>query len=106
MNLYMKIGKRNGKNKRISLLTGPGGDFGLARARARPRGQAAQHGPPEGAARLTVPWARAHVPARGENGVRGVMGVGREETRPPESDGGSSPVIRFRVVGSVAKHEW
>jgi hypothetical protein len=40
------------------------GDFGPAGASARPRGQAAQHGPPAGVARLTAPWARAHVPAR------------------------------------------
>jgi hypothetical protein len=96
------------KEKRISLLTGPRGGI-LAQLG---RGRAAQHGPPTGAARLTAPWARAHVPARGGDSVRGGGdgggggGFGREENRLPEFDGGSPPVIRFRVVGSVAKHGW
>jgi hypothetical protein len=38
MNIYMKIGKRNGKRKkkRNSQVAGPGGDFGPASAGRRP----------------------------------------------------------------------
>jgi hypothetical protein len=71
-NIYVKMGKRNGKKKRkrISLLTGPEGEFGPtggARAATRAGGLAR---PTIGSGVGTASWARAHVPARGENGVR------------------------------------
>jgi hypothetical protein len=40
----------------------------------------------------------------GETALGGRRGVGRKENRSPEFDGGSSPVIRLRVVGEVVKH--
>jgi hypothetical protein len=78
-----KRGKRK-KRKRFSGLNRPG-DFGPAeRAGTRPRGHAAQLGPPAGAA--TAPWARAHMSARGD---------------------GDSPTGRNRsLVISVAVRRW
>jgi hypothetical protein len=68
MNIYMKIGKRNGKGKkkRNSQLTGLGEILAQrARARARGHGQAAQpaHGGAERRGRTL--WVRAHASARG-----------------------------------------
>jgi hypothetical protein len=59
-----------GKRKGGFLLTGPGGFWpSRARARARTCGPA---GPPVGNDAGTMPWARAHVPARrGGDDVRG-----------------------------------
>jgi hypothetical protein len=103
MNIYMKIGKRNGKRekKRNSKLTGPGGILTQrARASARPRGQAARQRR-NGAG--MAPWARAHVPEGGEaDGVR--RGVNRSGSTAGEVCGGSLPGSRFCDGGVVAKH--
>jgi hypothetical protein len=91
------MGKRKGK--RISLLTGPGGDFGPTGARARVAARhSSQHGLPAGAARLTVPWAWAHVPVRRGNNVRGVVTGGANQ---PESTADGVP-RRFSVVVLVS----
>jgi hypothetical protein len=105
--------KKNGKKKRkrISLLTKPGGNFGPARARARaatraggPTRPASGSGAADGAVGAGPRASEGGRMALGGDGGGG--GFGREENRPPEFDDGSPPVIRFRVVGSVAKHGW
>jgi hypothetical protein len=56
-----------GKKKRVSSSGWAGGEFGPAeRGRARPRGQEAHLARQRGNGAGTVPWARAHVPARRE----------------------------------------
>jgi hypothetical protein len=96
------------KKEKVSWLAGPGGNFHPASSLARVTTRAAgPTRPANGSSEGTAPWARAHVPARGRgNGVRGSRRgrpAGRKN-RSPELDGGSPLVIRFRVVGEVAKH--
>jgi hypothetical protein len=96
-----------GKIKGISLLTGPGGDFGPAGARARATArQAAQlaHGNGNGAGK--APWARAHTSEGGGVTASGGKAVyGGENRLPVKFRGGSSPVVRFCVDGMVERHE-
>jgi hypothetical protein len=93
--------KREKEKKRISRLNGPQGFSAQSSAHARP----AQLGPPTGHDAGTTPWAWAHTPARG----RGTMSRwkrrsarGGEEPAADDLDDGSSPMIRFWVVGVVA----
>jgi hypothetical protein len=64
INIYVKMGKENGKKKRkmIFLANWAQGNSAQPRARARPRGPSR---PASGSGVGTVPCARAHVPARG-----------------------------------------
>jgi hypothetical protein len=103
MNIYMKIGKRNGKRKkkRDSQLAGRGGDFGPAE-----RGQVAHQARQWGNGAGTVPWAWAHVPEEG--GLTASSGDGGGEpagAQPPvKPRGGSPPGLQFCDGGVVAKH--
>jgi hypothetical protein len=96
------------KRKGVSLQLGRGGFWPSRGAGARACGQAAQLGPPVGNDMGIAPWARAHVPARRGDDVRGMGGGGRADRSRPlvRFRGGSPSRSQFRVVGKVAKHGW
>jgi hypothetical protein len=82
------MGKRKGK--RISLLTGPGGDFGPAKVCARGHaGRRPSRPTKRGNGATTAPWARSHLPERrGADSVGGLTGEGANR---PESTAGEVP---------------
>jgi hypothetical protein len=106
------IGKINGKKERISLQTGPEGGFWPSRGGGgHTRGHAGRR--PSSACQRErrgdgVVGAGPRASEGEKNDVRGSRGgeVGQEKNRPPEFDGGSPPVTRFRAVGEVVKHGW
>jgi hypothetical protein len=113
--IYMKIGKRNGKRKkkRNFPANSVGGDFVLARARARPRGRrpslARQRGTARGRRRGCGPMCQREGEADGvgwsDGGGGEPAGVGKNRT-PTRFHGGSPSWFRFQVAGEVAKHGW
>jgi hypothetical protein len=103
----MKIGKRKGKIKGISLLTGPGGISAQPEC-ARAAGSPAW--PASGGRQGRRCVRRPTCQRGGGNGVRGgdEGGGGRtDRSRPPVRFRGGSPSrSRFQVVREVAKHGW
>jgi hypothetical protein len=108
MNIYMKIGKRNGKRKkkRNSQLAGPGG-FSAQRARAG--GPAGPAGPRRsGVAQADTVGAGPHISERrGRDGVeRATRGAKRSGSTAGVVHGGSLPGAQFCDGGVVARHGW
>jgi hypothetical protein len=106
MNLYMKIGKRNGKKKRkrdFPANWAGGISAQPRRVRARPRGRAAQSATEEGNGAGTAPWARGHAPERGGgNGVR----WGRRAVHDGENWSPVNPTVVPRRWSGSASMEW
>jgi hypothetical protein len=104
INIYMKMGKRNGKRKGkgFSCLLGRGVILAHPGATGGPLGPSAGETAGDGAV------ARAHTSARGggvngaERATEGGKSIGAWP--PVKSRGGSPPWVRFCGGGAVARH--